>query len=603
MSILTSARKRIIDLLSRSAEAAKKESELASQIWKECNNRGTNRDYWSHSFIHRLILEWDRCFIDAINLPPTRKRIACGFSSNIDSNCKITAEKFHQACIQEQLNIGSWQEFAKQILHFCELIKPPCEIHSRIEVIAVLFRCIVKNEGARPIVGSLDLIEWIEQTFGSEERVIGGAASFLVNYFNEHLDERYISLLSKYLSTKFSELFTSDSHQLLFEKVAGQYFWIDDRIDQSDRPDDPDKINVIIEWSKNDKIYLPKALYDELVNKECPLQELLKNDQEIRVLKLVSKECSLPVINIKSDVAEFQISGTDRLIFRSKDYISPSGRFLSMKPTFKDSVFDIAGIPRDLHNILIAELGFDLDGFIFSAVHNIKEGDLATNQAVNEMEILLQAKTAVHVEYSGDAKNTNWLEKIVKNRIPSMGINHEELSKLIPYLKLLNFKSKNICSSITNYKNARSLSDHLNLNRLHVHAHILDVLLRRKTGNRVRDLSAIQQEIKAVLLAKYLVTIHALQEDPNLYSKLDRLLSDDSFEELLYVGEYLFPDDEEKAQAFVLHGIYEESDGPYFVAFIPSKWVDDPSMIKGVTSAGDLISGVSFVYGCYNQKN
>jgi ADP-dependent phosphofructokinase/glucokinase len=572
MAILSPARREIYNKLFNNVDSAKEERDISNNVWENWQNKNGLDYYWTHSNLLSLVRKWNTLFMKSVLLPPTKKTIACGFSANIDVLCKYDVDQLYKVICNLCRDTNSRNLLIKNIIQMHKMNALPSEVNSKIEVLAFLIVCMIKNVGQRPYINSNNLLDWIKNIFPNRKYDIGGAAAFLEDFFTKHLDERYVSLICKYISDDFKMMFNPDAHQVLPKEFKESFHWIDERINLKNQSEDPKKINISIEWSEGCILKLPVVLYQELLNIEI-IKEKMDND---------------------TDYTEITITNTNRTIFRSRGYLNITGSTHSMKPTFRDSVFNRVGVQSVDRDPLLYKLGYILDGFLCSGIHYLENDSEEMSQLALEIEILKQTETNIHLEFSGSTSELEWINKIVKDQIPSFGVGDEELISVNLNLKIDSYPRDPVCPSFSNYKNAVSLYNYLKLERLHVHAHDIDMVFRKKTDNAKRNIEYMNQEIIAVLFAKYLVAVHVIQQNPNLQDELDRLLKENSYYELINLAKHLFPKSRTKARTFINTSIHNEQENPFIVAFIPSKW---PDKVKITTSAGDLISAVSYVYG------
>ncbi len=215
----------------------------------------------------------------------------------------------------------------------------------------------------------------------------------------------------------------------------------------------------------------------------------------------------------------------------------------------------------------------------------------------------LRGQVTIHVELSS-ARNLEWLESVIRRHISSVGINDDELpavcNSLLDHTAAIDGEYHAVWAI---YQDARALALALDLPRLYVHTHLVDLVLRRMPV----DAATLRGEILADLYAKKVVT-DWLREKLAPGKMRDIGPTREGLEAMLtFMAQAAGMHDKtlldwlEAIAALAQQGHCHVVDD-YAVAVVPVAWfVREPAEPIVTTGAGDRSSIVSFVQSCFTQ--
>jgi len=474
------ARRRIYEMLKKmDGEIQKKEESHAKEAYEKWRGKYASSTTWGdwRQVHEELVGPWNGDkFASAVALRPTGHRYGCGFSVNVDQVCQLNPYSFAKACEDAARTSGGWDNLGQRIMDVLKLPEPLSQVNSQGNVVAALIYDMVYGRGGKPKVLQHWLLDWLLETFGPSQPTVGGAAGFLANYFPQHLDERYVWLCSKYNSEQQAQLFAPETQRLELELIGGEWFWSTNSAHATGRVTDPTKVNVPIEWEEGLEMFLPSGLFAILKEKILKIKGQIKREEQKKLLT--------EFYDNLQEAKPFKLAGPNRTIFRAGFYLNPAGQYdpnITMEPTFYDTFGREWGIPSQRFDIYLKEIAEEFEGFLFSALHYLNDMDAGTrNQTKRELELLLNAKCAGHVEFSGSTQKLKWLEEVIRKWVPSIGINDDELKEVVRNLGLEVSMNPSWCETHKLYAYACALATYLEVQRLHVHTHVLDIVLRRR---------------------------------------------------------------------------------------------------------------------------
>jgi len=504
------------------------------------------------------------------DLPPTHAMILAGSTANIDrishlKNGSETQEKinraFEDAVIEckelEGKNRGETIAIVEKIINEEDSRQLPTSISTKAEVIGFLLRTF-KQPGGRIQITGKQLGEWIEKVFEYDEEK-GGGAAFQVADFISGIGEDNVTLHSLFRSAE----------QIRTLKHKPDLLVIDDyrinilRKKDASRAGDPTKINQIIE--------LPADISVEFNGKK---------------------------ITAKNEA--------DRCIFLSQNY-NADGKIISLDPVlqFTDKELEAIG---------------DKFEFFFTTVPTYLqryEGNEYNQYAMilsNQFKILKNKGVKILYEFSGNpSKNVRFLKDVLKGNISSFSLNNQELGQLVEAIIIddhLQIKVEKGNDPLTVYNNAMILAKYLEVDRLHVHDHNLDISIRKNATEEdmKREQSAVmhaKQRVIEWIRGKISVEKTPKKEQSSKLLKREGFIHFIKFSEEL--AQQIYPDYNENTymnRARLKHELrnngYCKVDDEYSVSVVPTKWIYDEALVT--TSSGDIIAIVAAIHALYKKS-
>lgn len=211
----------------------------------------------------------------------------------------------------------------------------------------------------------------------------------------------------------------------------------------------------------------------------------------------------------------------------------------------------------------------------------------------------------LHFELSG-RRLTPWYKRILGACAYSVGINTEELPFVVDRLPGRVHELPATGRPARDLlRQAVLLACELNLPRLYVHGHALDLVIRQDAPAGAAGSAAMEQEVNADLFAKSMAVRWATGRDfPDLaVASLDELWQLCLLEGLEPTpGGYLHLD-AGRARGLVRSGVIShrhrcaKGERRYSVAIVPVAWIEQEPPAPRTTGLGDVSSAVSFVQG------
>jgi hypothetical protein len=251
----------------------------------------------------------------------------------------------------------------------------------------------------------------------------------------------------------------------------------------------------------------------------------------------------------------------------------------------------------------------------YMAVTGLQRADRSAFALIEgELKLLRSHGVTIHVELSGPGHLTppadRWLLDMIPLYICSIGVNHEELPDLCQRICGRTQASIDPQTRIRRYlttwdlyQDARALAEALQVKRLYLHAHAVDLVLRRAPV----DESSMQAEIEADLYAK-LNVLNWLRSTVAAPVRLAAGFPLRGLEDFLtFMGQAAGPagramSDWVKASWDLAKQGHFTVHGDYAVAGIPPQRVLAAHLPRlSTTTAGDRSSVVSFIQSCFTQ--
>ncbi|MFZ5915667.1 MAG: hypothetical protein ACOYZ7_01885 [Chloroflexota bacterium] len=229
---------------------------------------------------------------------------------------------------------------------------------------------------------------------------------------------------------------------------------------------------------------------------------------------------------------------------------------------------------------------------------------MVASELAAQLCTLADAGCRLHLELGGSIGRHERLEPFFEalgGSIYSLGLNDVELMQLSRAACPGDLTSARDSRISQRWRQALALAERLSLERLYVHGNDADLILRR---NGTRE--ALQAEVTADLFAKGVVVLSILQRSGFAWQERARhlapVLLGRGFEALIELVSELAAECDtgyaaHQLEAFLDSGLWlMAGSGKHALAVVPVMWPALPRSIHP-GGAGDICSGVSFVYG------
>lgn len=558
------------------------------------NKPGKTRSADVFSNITSVIDNANRRFKESFDSLPSYKNMLLAQTSNTDHICRLeddqSAQKKIDAAFQDALKEGKElgkdpgeviKEIEAIIYEETDLNNLPKFVKTKAEVIGFILRMFKYGGGGRKLIVDMEgregsakkLAEWIGKTFVVKKGDIktGGAAAQLADFLSG-IGETNATLYTEFNSP---EQAASYKHSPKFLRVTGDEFKIDS-VENSVNVNDPVRINYPIE----------------------------------RVASL-SVTFNGKKINATDE--------SDRMIFLN-EYYGKDGQAVDFNPLLNFSP------------ILLGKIAKHFEYFFTTGPNSLqrfskeKYDEIAPKMA-DELRILKTLGVKVLYEFSGSTTGVQYFKDVLRGNISSISINHDrELIEVIRSIKNeiepdIAFVDDNSPYGI--YKNAVALGKYLGVERVHVHGHNSDIVIRLNASTQ-----DLENEVNGLFYAKQRVTEWIQGKESRQITPPKELpmalLKREGYEDILQFADDLaeaLPDESpyftlgkyslyhrniniDEARAELRHSIfkkgYYKKNGGYSVVMVPVKWVYDEAKIT--TSSGDIISMIAAIHAWINHR-
>lgn len=511
------------------------------------------------------------------DLPPTNAFFFTGSTANVDqtshlknvsesgSSAQQKIDRAFQDAVTEGVKFGKSKENImdeiRQIMT-AEDINLPKYINTSAQVIGFILRTFT-HSGNRIQINDLDgfqgsgkiLIDWIGKVFESGSEKPGGAA-FQVGDFLSGIGEKKVAIHSEFHSP---DLLRTLKNKTVILKIDGGNVQTTDK-KKASRPGDPIKINQIIEIGADTAIVFDGR-------------------------QLISKKQA------------------DRYIFLS-NYYDNNGDVIKTEPVLKltDKQLNFIG---DKYDYFFTTAPNYLQRY--SGEEYVRYAEILSRQ----FKILKNKGVKILYEFSGSTlRNTSFLADVLKGNIVSFSLNDGELNQLIKAINRDNKIGIDVHEGndpLTIYENALALAKYLEVDRLHVHGHNLDISVRKNATRK-----ELEKEVSALFHAKQRVTewIRGKQshEKTPRSDQTSRLLKSEGFANILKfaddLAKQLFPSDNKSTERNKLKNdirqkCYYHIQNGYSIVVIPTKWIYDEAKIT--TSSGDIMAIVAALHALFTK--
>lgn len=510
--------------------------------------------------VRTVIKNMNQLFKDNIRRKPTGETMLFGSTSNIDAVSYLnnenaqrkidnalndaitegtTSGKDRNDVIEEIYNIiDTSDENAKTL---------PSKVKTKAEVVGFVLR-MFNHPGGRIKIADLDnkpgsakeLGKWIETVFEVDMTKVGGSAAQAADLLNQ-LGEPKIIAHSQFSSPRQVQAFKNGPYFLSIP--SENQIKITNKKDASNE-DDPTKVNQVIERKAN--------------------------------------------VSVQFEGRTIMSSKSDRFIFLG-DYYDKDGKTVNTDPILPlpDAVlqqFKALGIKKF----------FSTTPTYLQRCKNDAEYKKFSKKLFDQFQILKQQGVEILYEFSGETTDIRYLKDVLKGNISSFSLNNAELIKLVEAIKShddFNLEVKSGSDPMNVYNNAVVLAKYLNVDRVHVHGHNIDISVRK---NATKD--DMKNEVGSLMYAKKIVTewIRGVFSNQNTErNELSRLLKLEGYIDLLNFAEQL-------GQDSLIEKGYHQVDQGYSVAAIVSKWVYNTPEIT--TSSGDIVAIVAAIHALHKQQ-
>jgi len=529
-----------------------------------------------HSLVAEIVRAMNKRFLECIDLKPTHKKLLCAFTSNVDEVCFLKDSLSAQQKIDKALEDAQveGQELGKQSQDVIEEIeqiisetdekKLPGKVTTKAQVIGFILRTFQHSGGKMSIADSENkpgsgkkLADWIRDVFHPEISKVGGASAQMADFLTG-IGENNVTVYTQYNSSTQAQAYQQPTN---FLRIVNKELKINSiNYLESTRDTDPTKINYPVE--------------------RFPSFSVIFNGREIKAG-----------------------TSSDREIFTT-EYYDNGGQAIDFIPLFEFT-------PE-----VLSAIGSEYEYLIINGPHYIqrysenKYYDVASHMA-EQLNTLHSAGIKIHYEFSGNTGRKegegNWtgikyFADVLKGNITSMGINNEEVKKVVASIKEeLNPDIEAIYNDepYSVYKNAIALASYLEIDRLYVHGHSIDITVRRNTTQQ-----GLEAEVRAGMHAKQRV-VEWLKGEKSGYptpkgKKPSRLLKQEGFKDLMKFAEALADNSNlqgiEKVKLMrqvAVNGYEPPKEGSYSAVIVPVKWIYGKT--KLTTSSGDITSSTALI--------
>lgn len=529
----------------------------AAIIGKHLGESGIKIDQRS---ILQTIFNLNDIFGRAIDEPPTKKKGLLGNSVNIDRMIFLgpdNAQDVIDSAIKEAVKFAenknngqdsdSVYETIRGILNADEKKFPPTiEVSTREEVIGYIMKKIKGMSNSRiqvtdhngEIGSGLALLKWIDDVFKPSSSKIGGASAHLVNLLSE-LGEN-VTFTTQHNSPELSEFFNENIPFLNFEgqKLSKK------TVHETSVKGAPFKINYPIEFAAGTKI--------------------------------------------EFDGQPYTAQKTDRLVVLGS-YYNSDGNTYAIKPLLNCTDQQITTVAENY------DYFFSTDPNQLQKIPKAEYPEIAKRMADQFKLLHSSGKIKIFYEFSGKFKNLAFFKDVLKGNIDSFSINDEEFEQITTNLQAelgIEFIS-NPDKTIQIYENALILAKYLEVERLHIHGHDIDISVRKSTNENI-----MKQEASALAFGK-LKTLQWLLGKDKQFKPNTNLLKIKGIEMMYKLSQYINGDKSVEIKSLFEKG-FQKIDDEYSVAILPVKWIykGGDKIVQSI-SAGDTDAGTSVVHSYF----
>jgi len=529
------------------------------------------------SLVEKIVKETNKRFENSLDLKPSNKKLLCAFTSNIDrvsflKDSLSAQQKINRAIEDAQtegLVLGKQPqdviEEIEQIISETDENKLPGKVKTKAQVIGFILRMFQNSGGKKSIVDLEDnpgsgkkLADWIGDVFHPDLNKIGGASAQMADFITG-VGEEYITVYTQYNSPLQAQAY---KQPINFLRINNEKLQVNNvNYHESIRNTDPTKINYPIE--------------------RFPSIFVIFNGRVIQAGP-----------------------SSDREIFTT-EYYDKNGQTIDFIPLFEFT-------PE-----VLSAIGSEFEYFVINGPHYIQrypedKYNLIASRMSEQLRTLHSGGMKIHYEFSGntdrkegegDWTGIKYFVDVLKGNITSMGINNEELKKVVASIKAEFDPSIDVVYNddpYSVYKNAITLANFLNLERLYIHGHSVDITVRKNTTQE-----GLKAEVLANMHAKQRV-VEWLKGEKSEYPtpdkrRLSRLLKREGYVDLMRFAEALAENSDvqninDKIRLMlevVINGYEPPKEDGYSAVIIPVKWIYGKT--KVTTSSGDITSIVALM--------
>jgi ADP-dependent phosphofructokinase/glucokinase len=402
-----------------------------------------------------ILRHWTRNYLKVIHRKPTLKPIGCGYVSTIDRCIPVTNDLLK--AMREQA--GVYVDDLKAPIHQQQQPVTVDVVQERADLVKLLLWCM-EHEGAIDKVRvAPKILDWLADLyieFGAGER-LGGAPGNMIEALALLSQEKKASIFTVFHSPTQASVF-DDRITFLTPDPAGNL--VQTRARYYSRPTDPENRNYPLEYVPGTFFYGP--------------------GEEDKV----------------------SAKGLDRLICVAQYfYYDQHGYVASVKQAPPiERIFQFPALNDSQRQAYVNQVAVNYPSIILAG---LQKANLTTwTNIEEELQILCAHHCTIHMELSGLGNLKTWLPTLIPRYISSIGVNVDELSQACDHLRGVEKPVARSYSSLwAIYQDAKDLAKTLKPQRLYVHTHVTDLILRHVP---VPD-QDMTKEIAADLYAKYLV--------------------------------------------------------------------------------------------------
>ena len=502
----------------------------------------------------KIIESTGRLFAESQDLAPTHKEILNAFYSCVDCVRQLSQEKIDLA-IEDASNEPrtSKAQVIQEIQTFLDepenSTNIPTEAKTKAQVIGFILRTF-KYRISRASISDKKLADWVETSFQKYFDKVGGASAQATDFLTG-IGEENCTVYTEYNSPDQAKTYKNLVKFLHFSEKGMEIHPITDN--KSINPTHPIRKNYPIKIPAKTKIKF--------------------NGQTIE----------------SRDI-------TDRIIFTTK-YFDQNGNTAETPPIFHCSDTELKQIASKYEYIII-------NGIQYLQKYSPELYQQTVLQITKQLNILKSFGVKTHYEISGNTTGRlSYLKDVVKGKFNSMGTGHEELYEVVSELQKMGeipeiYQGKDAYSI---YQNAVALASYLELDRLYVHGHSVDLVVRKG----ITQNEQLETEVRAMYHTKQRVVEWLTGQESTQKTPKDRKLSPElkreGLEELAEFGRQVtanlntsYKDRARVLKQIYSNGYYRQAElNKYSFAIIPVKWIYIG--IKDATSIGDIGSYGNFV--------
>ncbi len=505
----------------------------------------------------RMIENMGKLFTESQDLPPTHKKILTAFYSCVDCVRQFSQETINLAIEDASNEPGtSKEQVIQEIQTFLDepedSTNVSTEAKTKAQVIGFILRTF-KYRVSRASISDKKLADWVETTFPKYFNKVGGASAQSTDFLTG-IGEENCTVYTEYNSPDQASAYKRPVKFLHFSEKGMEVHLITDN--ESVNPSHP-------------------------IRKNYPIKIPAKTKIEFNGQIIESKDI------------------TDRIIFTTK-YFDQNGNSAETPPMFNCSDAELKQVASQYEYIII-------NGIQYLQKYPSELYQQIVPQITKQLDILKSFGVKTHYEISGDTKSKlAYLKDVVKGRFSSMGTGHEELCEVVSELQKIGeiphyikiYKSSDAYSI---YQNAIALASYLKLDRLYVHGHSVDLVVRKG----ITEDKQLETEVKAMYHTKQRVVEWLTGQESTTETPKERKLSPElkreGIEELAEFGRQItanlntsYKNGAKVLKQIYSHGYYRQIESnKYSFAIIPVKWIYIG--IKDATSIGDIGSYGDFV--------